>query len=192
MSPPWGIYWSVNLQHNNMTSTKGSFPCDLRSRSSTIPWTGVKPDNRRARMTVDYHHMTSLQPCSHWSETAWQLLELLEMSFASPQLRVSNCNPKSLQIPRYSKEYLGLSFPDCHLVDTWEWEQKYLEACANNEEGWEKWMRYSESRTAVFNSNVFAHPAIGYPAIAFYESNCPAAQVKAEIKKLVKCKWSHS
>ena len=102
------------------------------------------------------------------------------------------------QLATEYKKYLDLSFPDCHLMDTWVWEQKYLESCGNNAEGWEKWMRYSRVRNAVFDSNVFPHPArnqgwsfpkpIDYLAIAFYESNRPAAQVKAELEKLVKCK----
>jgi hypothetical protein len=99
------------------------------------------------------------------------------------------------------KNYLGLSIDDCHLFDTWA-EQRTLKACSNQrqiiEEGLEKWRRYKDIRTTVFNSRVFDLPVAGqgltylkpvnYLAIAFYESNRSIAQILAEAEKMVKCK----
>ena len=100
------------------------------------------------------------------------------------------------------KNYLGLSIDDCHLFDTWAWEQRTLRACSNQrqiiEEGLEKWRQYKDIRTTVFNSRVFDPPVAGqgltylkpidYLAIALYESNRSMAQILAEVEKMVKCK----
>lgn len=100
------------------------------------------------------------------------------------------------------KNYLDLSIDDCHLFDTWAWEQRILTACSNQlqsiEEGPEIWRQYQDIRKVVFDSHVFDSPVAGqglfylkpveYLAIALCESSRPMAQILAEVEKIVRCK----